>query len=807
MSQDEQHASQETQAQEQLPKDGKQEFAIHQECAALIHAITGNYRLTVTTDLDPRFLEQGKDPNSIWFAKYKQDVTTGMTLPEIDYVRIPEKIRERRVESAYGKALHEGAHVISSRFAVIPESVMKLQGFSGLMAAIEERPTDQVARERVAAGNDWINSARRDSSIDILEQVSRIIERMQKREVDTAEDSSTEIEREDETTEDSEQDKEMTEKTYDLHAIAEVVKGKARSRYQDFCSLLVYEPHQSYEEIVALSHPDAVAAYEQIREHVERIEQTTPAKGATEAEIQKKQQVRYALTFKHLLPVVQKLIVADIEDARKRAMEDAKMRQAWEESTEPDQLKETVDTLCDERDELHAERIKKEAEKIQIMTSDATEEEKNKEIARIQTEIDAIDKRIEEIRNEIWNLLPDWLKELIQAFAKRYIEDVEDALIAEHGGKFSPKPIKTNEQRRIEAEESEQAAAEEQAREDERERVRQEQENVQERLNKTREDKSYYEREYAAIRHLEEELYGHLHEILYPNKASQTTFHSTGTNINLQKLFLWKGQKAGGAKEVSIKPFEQVRHPEAKDYAITIVVDLSASMQGDVYLNAEQRTCAEIEKNADGSIIKEALRAAIILTEVLNRLGIRFSLVGMQNKAIVFKSPDEEVTNEVRERITGMLYEVWGVNPGGNNKGGDGNADGECIAEVSEMLEHEHASEKIIIVVSDGIPTTVGERGTKLGIKNASDHLMHEIKRIITQTDQKLIGLGVGKGTEHVEKFYPLSKGNVDIHQLAQTLAEILMMVISSPEVLAEAVEDMKRRLNEREEYEDNEDW
>ena len=44
------------------------------------------------------------------------------------------------------------------------------------------------------------------------------------------------------------------------------------------------------------------------------------------------------------------------------------------------------------------------------------------------------------------------------------------------------------------------------------------------------------------------------------------------------------------------------------------------------------------------------------------------------------------------------------------------------------------------------------------------------IENILKNTDQKLIGLGIGHGTKHVEEYYPNSLADVNIEEMAEKM-------------------------------------
>lgn len=47
-------------------------------------------------------------------------------------------------------------------------------------------------------------------------------------------------------------------------------------------------------------------------------------------------------------------------------------------------------------------------------------------------------------------------------------------------------------------------------------------------------------------------------------------------------------------------------------------------------------------------------------------------------------------------------------------------------------------------------------------------------------TDQKLIGLGIGFDTEHVQRYYPNSVANIGVQEMANKLADVIREAIAN---------------------------
>lgn len=265
-------------------------------------------------------------------------------------------------------------------------------------------------------------------------------------------------------------------------------------------------------------------------------------------------------------------------------------------------------------------------------------------------------------------------------------------------------------------------------------------------------NKNPYEKAYEEMRESEQELYQRLEEIFTPNIKREVQLRSSGSRINLPAIFKREAQKGAGAPEVTNKIFESVRLPEKKDYSITLLVDLSGSMNGE-------------------NKIQETFKAVVVMGEVLNRLGIRFEILGFQDEIIPFKKFNEELDDTIRSKINGMPLEVRDRNPDGHNQRGY-NDDGPSLLEASGELEQEPSREKFLIVLSDGQPA--GRRSTAKDLTNA-------VTQIQSNTDQKLIALGLGQGTEHVKQFYPASIANIAAKDLPEVLGNLLEDIIKNP--------------------------
>ncbi len=187
--------------------------------------------------------------------------------------------------------------------------------------------------------------------------------------------------------------------------------------------------------------------------------------------------------------------------------------------------------------------------------------------------------------------------------------------------------------------------------------------------------------------------------------------------------------------------------PQERDYAITLLVDLSGSMRG--------------------KKIKETFKGVIALAEVLNRFSIKTEVLGFNDTLYEYKTYQEEMSDEIRSRMGSMLQEVY-------SPGAVYNDDGWAVEQASERLEKvKGAQEKFLIVLSDGLP----EESDK---HPGSRYPLKKMIRDAQEREQKVIGVGIGPNTEHVENYYPNSIANIHIQEFPEKLSHLLREVIEN---------------------------
>jgi hypothetical protein len=734
--------------------------------ATMIRSISGRPDLEVTTDVDPATMmdmaAQGKDARREWFRQTRHDPLTRQVTAE--RVHIPDTIAESSEEVAQGKAAHEAGHVAITRYGeFVPEKVIRELGFSSTIAAAEERATDQVVRERFQGAGKWIDRARRDN----------------------------------------------------IHQALQAARERTGSipKFMQLCDLLVHHPH--LDEIPPMYDPEIVQLYESVRKDIERLERTIPDEGDPEKKIQKRAQDRYRIVLRKIWPEVQKLLQQDLQNEKLRQMveESEKQQQGQQGEGEPAQqeakpnpldelpedLKKELEKALqqlereaglpqeDERGKKQAgetgeekpphpeiqeggrepekseskkppeqtpegmpesgEQAKKTTEGAPREQKDAGERKGGKggkpETAGTPLNMSRISEGLRKALEKIFQQLPPDIRKELEERAQEMLENLEDAVVKEMAGKLERTPVETHEERRDREEKETRDVLTEEA--------RKKAEATEEMVETVRAGMTEYEKVYQEIREYDEELYRRLEQIFLPNVKRNIRLRATGPRINLPAVFRWETDKAMG-KIPDHKIFERVELPKKRDYAFTILVDLSGSMRG--------------EK------VHQTFRGVILLAEVLNRLGIQNEVIGFQDVTMRFKRFEEDLTDEIREKISGMVDEVYNRNPGGRNQSSY-NDDGPCLLEASQGIEALPAKDKFLIVLSDGSPE---------GRRSDADDLTRAVQHILQETKLNLIGVGLGQGTGHVQKYYPTSLPNISVDKLTETLGTLLEEIINHPE-------------------------
>lgn len=234
-------------------------------------------------------------------------------------------------------------------------------------------------------------------------------------------------------------------------------------------------------------------------------------------------------------------------------------------------------------------------------------------------------------------------------------------------------------------------------------------------------------------------------EVIQPRRNPQyKTGFLSGNKPDLRKIMQ---RQADPSMDNRIWQRREV--PDRTDLAVFLLVDLSGSM-------------ASAGKDI------AAVTGMIILAEFLNQLEhVQWAAAGFQNQCIPLIDFNEGLTPTAKQRIVNSAKEIHGCNPGGHNYPFN-NDDGPAVLESASRLFTSGCAQQLLVVVSDGLPE--GERSNANDLKSAIQQ--------VNDSGIKIIGVGIGDGTEHVADFYPQHIASVSVTEFPQRIAQLLKSVL-----------------------------
>ncbi len=362
----------------------------------------------------------------------------------------------------------------------------------------------------------------------------------------------------------------------------------------------------------------------------------------------------------------------------------------------------------------------------------------------------------QKIKEYIESLPEDQQKEMAEK-AQAAFKEFEDALNDELQGKLSDNPEKKAGREEVEAEETKQPETKGRGWEEKEKDREEEAIERRKRIESLFEagEKDPYHEALEKVSDLIDALTADLRDIFVKRKIEKyEAGYRSGRRWNIRQRIR---EKVAGVPLFKTEAREQREsESEEMDYAITLLVDLSGSMQ----------------RNRK---IQEAFKSAVVLAETLSNLGIKLEIVGFQDIVLEFKSFEEQIDEPMREKLNQMILEVYGSNPGGHNNPGD-NDDGASLIEASKHLADQIAKNKFLIVLSDGEPYM--DSG-----KKSSSQLDRELREAVAEitinTNQKLIGLGFN--SQAVAKYYENHIAGITTKEMVETLGELLREVCATP--------------------------
>jgi hypothetical protein len=256
---------------------------------------------------------------------------------------------------------------------------------------------------------------------------------------------------------------------------------------------------------------------------------------------------------------------------------------------------------------------------------------------------------------------------------------------------------------------------------------------------------SEYDKAQARVAPQIERLTRHIAEILQPvQRLREGRGFPSGHKLDLRRLMTYEADP-----RIYNKLWLRKTIPQRRRAVVSLLVDLSGSMQG-------PKTDA-------------ALAGTVLLAECLYRLSVPFAVNGFQDVLVPFCDFGAGLGPDVRFAIGQLPLEVEGRRPNGNNVPRY-NDDGPCLLEAAEGLLARREEDRLLIVVSDGLPE--GRRSNESDLRQAVQQL-RSLGRDLT-----LVGIGLGPQTDHVSNFYPESIANVPVECLADEIGALLQRVL-----------------------------
>lgn len=446
-----------------------------------------------------------------------------------------------------------------------------------------------------------------------------------------------------------------------------------------------------------------------------------------------------------------------LEEAIDKAIEEAKKRQE-EEKSKAEKAKEALgEKPAGGKEETPGSFSGKSGDKdgkTGSVESQEKPEEQSADEQPVPIDLDSLSRELKNKIKEYIDSLPEDKKKELAEKAKKALKEFEDKLNEKLQGKLTenPEEKKTEDQKTQEAT----ISAGEAVRTGPKRAgvvdiagLKTYKERLEREINK---DANLYEEMRREVLPLIDKLEMELRQIFVARKTrAWKTGFETGKRIDIKTRIQ---EKAQSVPIMESRAWQKREAPQEKDYAISLLVDLSGSMWQD-------------------DKIKETFKAVVVLCEVLNRLSINLEILGFNDQMYTYQTFGEQISNKIRELMGGMIKEVDDSRC--HSCGNEHNETdlGWATEMASKNLSKQKADNKFLITLSDG------------KLEESSKHprdkydLETVIKKTVEATDINIIGLGVGRGTQGMSVYYPKSIANVQVSEMAEKLSDLIRDVIA----------------------------
>lgn len=557
--------------------------------------------------------------------------------------------------------------------------------------------------------------------------------------------------------------------------------------------------------------PDLRSCLEKTIQAFENAYKRLPGAHPKEKEVRQKAKERFTNMYSNVWPEYKKLVDQDISEEKLAEMvkeELEKMQQELENQQSPlndlppdlrDELEQKIQQATKEFEKQQEQEQKEKEENAEEEgdentegedqetkeegrpgktsqredgESEGKEEGESESTGKEQKEpkvvpLDKLSKELIRALQKIFDKLPQEQKDKLIQQAKKKLAELEDAISKELQSKLSEENAPTHTE--IVAIQAEQKAKEEKQENEQMEKEIEEMERNEraEELGKKIESQlTEYDRYYKEVREIVDDLYDKVERIFQPNRQPRwQKGHPSGGRLDLQ-----------AAREFERDPskytglWERKTIPQKRDYRFITLVDLSGSMEQPAKnIDPNDPRFQSWDPGFDleayqklPTKLQETFKGVIVLTEVLNKLRIENEVIGFTTgfpgNYKIYKKFEDILNNDMRTKITSMLHERHSYTP-----------THDATRAASGLLEKKGVKNQFLVTLTDGTPDDPLQ--TKEVIAN-----------IRKNTSQKLMGIGLGAGTEFVGEYYPASLVLPDVSQLSDKLAKLFEEMIRNPE-------------------------
>jgi hypothetical protein len=268
-------------------------------------------------------------------------------------------------------------------------------------------------------------------------------------------------------------------------------------------------------------------------------------------------------------------------------------------------------------------------------------------------------------------------------------------------------------------------------------------------------DANIYEKYRREVLLLIDKLEAELREVFVARSITGwKSGFTTGKRVDIKRRIQ---EKAKSIPAMESKAWQKRDLPQEKDYAISLLVDVSGSMK-------------------ENGKMEETFKAVIVLAEALNKLGVRVEILGFNDDVYEYQNFGQPMSKDIREHMGGMFKEVEDSRCKACGNEHQETDLGWATEIAAKRLAKQKEENKFLITFSDG----------RLEESDKHPRGRYEAGKIIQEAleeaDIRMIGLGIGRGTGNIAELYPFSIADVDAKEMAGKLAELMKKAIMQEE-------------------------